>query len=180
MISDMPEMLSGEQVRCILHISKRKCAWMLNNGFIKCQDTGRKTRRYTVSKKDLMFYIEDSRQHPEKYFVAPGKFSAGEKAMTVTTYRDCSLTGFRRWLNKELKSVPDVLTVHQVIELTGYAKSTVENWLEQGRLQFVKAQSDRFIAKKWLIDFYEGYGVGIIRKSEKHRQLMKKFFEQSK
>ena len=31
----MPETMSGEQVRCILHISKRKCAWMLNNGFIE-------------------------------------------------------------------------------------------------------------------------------------------------
>lgn len=29
MLSSLPQVLSGEQVRCALHISKRKCAWML-------------------------------------------------------------------------------------------------------------------------------------------------------
>ena len=46
MLSSLPQVLSGEQVRCALHISKRKCAWMLNNGFIKCHNTGKRTRKY--------------------------------------------------------------------------------------------------------------------------------------
>ena len=54
MLSSLPQVLSGEQVRCALHISKRKCAWMLNNGFIKCQNTGKRTRKYTVLKEDLL------------------------------------------------------------------------------------------------------------------------------
>ena len=70
MLSSLPQMLSGEQVRCALHISKRKCAWMLNNGFIKCQNTGKRTRKYTVLKEDLLTYIEDSQNHPEKYVAA--------------------------------------------------------------------------------------------------------------
>lgn len=64
MLNDLPPILSGEQVRIALHISKRKCAWMLNNGFIKCQNTGKKTRKYTVLKEDLLTYIEDSANHP--------------------------------------------------------------------------------------------------------------------
>ena len=63
----LPTVLSGEQVRTVLHISKRKCAWMLNNGFIKCENTGKKTRKYAVLKEDLLTYIEDSAKHPEKY-----------------------------------------------------------------------------------------------------------------
>ena len=42
------EKLSAEQICKILHISKRKCAWMLQNGMIPCKDSGKKTRRYTV------------------------------------------------------------------------------------------------------------------------------------
>lgn len=52
---------------CALHISKRKCAWMLNSGFIKCQNTCKRTRKYTVLKEDLLNYIEDSAKHPDKY-----------------------------------------------------------------------------------------------------------------
>ena len=33
-----PQEVSSDQVRQMLHISKRKCAWMLQNGFIRCQD----------------------------------------------------------------------------------------------------------------------------------------------
>ena len=37
------EKLSAEKICKILHISKRKCAWMLQNGMIPCKDSGKKT-----------------------------------------------------------------------------------------------------------------------------------------
>lgn len=52
------EKLSAEQICKILHISKRKCAWMLQNGMIPCKDSGKKTRRYTVLRKDLDAYMQ--------------------------------------------------------------------------------------------------------------------------
>ena len=58
------EKLSAEQICKILHISKRKCAWMLQNGMIPCKDTGKKTRRYTVHRCDLDAFIKDSTEHP--------------------------------------------------------------------------------------------------------------------
>ena len=63
------EKLSAEEICKILNISKRKCAWMLQNGMIPCKDSGKKTRRYTVLRKDLDAYIKDSAEHPEKYFI---------------------------------------------------------------------------------------------------------------
>ena len=63
------EKLSAEQICKILHISKRKCAWMLQNGMIPCKDSGKKTRRYTVLRKDLDAYMKDRTEHPEKYFI---------------------------------------------------------------------------------------------------------------
>jgi hypothetical protein len=48
-----PQEVTSDQVRQMLHISKRKCAWMLQNGFIRCQDNGKKPRRYTI-------YLEDA------------------------------------------------------------------------------------------------------------------------
>ena len=80
------EKLSAEQICKILHISKRKCSWMLQNGMIPCKDSGKKTRRYTVLRKDLDAYIKDSTAHPEKYFIPvtftsnnPGKSDLSKK-----------------------------------------------------------------------------------------------------
>ena len=49
--SNYPEILSLDQVRSILRISKRKAAWLLQNGHIKCHIGEKKT--YTSAKQAL-------------------------------------------------------------------------------------------------------------------------------
>ncbi|MBQ1997977.1 MAG: helix-turn-helix domain-containing protein, partial [Spirochaetales bacterium] len=83
MLSEYGDILSGEQVRRILHISKRKCAWLLNNGYIKCKNSRKKSRKYTVLKSDLIEFIEDSQRCPEKYVLPCGEFSSGSKNASI-------------------------------------------------------------------------------------------------
>ena len=185
MLSSLPQVLSGEQVRCALHISKRKCAWMLNNGFIKCQNTGKRTRKYTVLKEDLLTYIEDSAKHPEKYVTPCAEFSTAKYAPArkprprKTGFPSSLPSTFRLWIEQEFEQVPDALTVPQVIKITGYTKNTVDRWMQQGHIKFVETQTIRIIAKQWLIDFYCSYGYTIVKMSDKHIKLMKKFFKQN-
>ena len=107
------EKLSAEQICKILHISKRKCAWMLQNGMIPCKDTGKKTRRYTVLRKDLDAYIKDSTAHPEKYFIPvtftsnnPGKREPDKYYL----YPHQVPEDFRPWLDDQWYDLPDVIT----------------------------------------------------------------------
>ena len=185
MLSSLPQVLSGEQVRCVLHISKRKCAWMLNNGFIKCQNTGKKTRKYTVMKDDLLTYIEDSANHPEKYVTPYAEFSTAKynynrkPRQRKTGFPSSLPSDFRPWLEQEFESVPDALTMLQVIATTGYADNTVNRWLRQGHLKSVQTQTTKIIPKLWLIDFYCSYAYTITNMSDKHIKLMQKFFKEN-
>ena len=185
MLSSLPQVLSGEQVRCALHISKRKCAWMLNNGFIKCQNTGKRTRKYTVLKEDLLTYIQDSAKHPEKYVTPHAEFSSA-KYVTArkprprkTGFPSSLPVGFRDWLEQEFVTVPDTLTVPQVIATTGYTDNTVNRWLRQGYLKYVQTQTAKIIPKLWLIDFYCTHAYTITNMSDKHIKLLQKFFKQN-
>lgn len=183
MLSSLPQVLSGEQVRCALHISKRKCAWMLNNGFIKCQNTGKRTRKYTVRKEDLLTYIEDSAKHPEKYVTPYAEFSTAKykKPRPRKTGFPSSLpSDFRPWLEQEFEHVPDALTVPKVIATTGYTDNTVNRWLRQGYLKSVQTQATRIIPKLWLIDFYCSHAYTISQMSDKHIKLLQKFFKENK
>ncbi len=178
MLSDLPDILSGEQVRIFLHISKRKCSWMLNNGFIKCQNTGKQTRKYTILKKDLIYYIKDSKAHPEKYVTPYAEFSAVKYAKPYqrkTAFPHSLPKGFRGWLEKEFENVSDVLTIPNVIVTTGYTDNAVDRWIRKGHLQVAQTQSGRIVAKDWLIDFYCSYGYTIVQMSPKHIALMEKF-----
>ena len=185
MLSSLPQVLSGEQVRCVLHISKRKCAWMLNNGFIKCQNTGKRTRKYTVMKEDLLTYIEDSEKHPEKYVTPYAEFSTVKYGKTrkpqphKTGFPSSLPVGFRPWLEKEFETIPDTLTIPQVIATTGYTDNTINRWLRQGHLKSVQTQTTKIIPKLWLIDFYCSHAYTITNMSDKHTKLLQKFFKQN-
>ena len=183
MLEDLPEKLTGEQVRCILHIGKKKCAWMLNNGFIKCQNSGKKSRKYTVLKEDLLAFIDDSAKHPEKYVTPYAAFSTAKEVKNKKRKRQkagfpTSLPDdFRPWLEQEFEKKSDALTVAQVIKITGYVKNTVDQWIRKGWLKSVQAQSGQIVPKVWLIDFYCGYGYSIGKMSDKHVRLMRRFFK---
>ncbi len=73
--AEYPEILSSEQIRQILGISKRKASWLLNNGHIPCRISEKETRKYKIQREDLIAYLSDREEHPEKYIVPNGAFS---------------------------------------------------------------------------------------------------------
>ncbi len=182
------EVLSGEQVRQILHISKRKCTWILEHGYIPCSDTGGKTRRFAVRAEDLAAYMDDAVKHPERYTTPYAAFSmrkipqAEGKAKTVPdkpaypTFPRELPEDFRLWLEDEWCSAADLLTNDDAAELTGYAVTTVDNHIRAGRLKAVHTQDGLRIPKAWLVEFMCGHGYVIRVKSQRHCEMLGRYF----
>ena len=173
------EKLSAEQICKILHISKRKCAWMLQNGMIPCKDSGKKTRRYTVLRKDLDAYIKDSTEHPEKYFI-PVTFTSNNPSKREPDkyylYPHQVPEDFRPWLDDQWYDLPDVITPKDVETVLGYEHESVRRWINRGWLRITKAHNAEIVPREWLIDFTCDYAFRIAKKSEKHRKLLDKYF----
>ena len=74
MTNKLAKTVSLDEAAKILHISKRKCAWMLQNGIIPCIDTGKQTRRYTILRKDVLECekIIKSIEFPQRFSAAKG------------------------------------------------------------------------------------------------------------
>ena len=182
------EVLSGEQVRQILHISKRKCTWILEHGYIPCSATGGKTRRFAVRAEDLAAYMDDSAKHPERYTTPYAAFSmrkipqAEEKAKTVPdkpaypTFPRELPEDFRLWLEDEWCDADDLLTNDDAAELTGYTVTTVDNHIRAGRLKAVHTQDGLRIPKVWLVEFMCGHGYAIRVKSRRHCEMLGRYF----
>lgn len=177
------DLLSGEQVRQILHISKRKCTWILEHGDIPCSDTGRKTRRFAVRAEDLAAYMDDAAKHPERYTTPHAAFSSVKgKAKTVPdkpaypTFPRELPKDFRLWLEDEWCSAADLLTNDDAAALTGYAVTTVDNHIRAGRLKAVHTQDGLRIPKAWLVEFMCGHGYAIRVKSRRHCEMLGRYF----
>ena len=114
------EYVTQEQVRLMLHISKRKAKYMLDNGIIHCINTGKKTRQYRVKVSDIEYYME----HP--YDFAVGMFPSGSKHKPVkkeAVRLDDEVV--REYYLKLLSKENDMLSVQEISKLTGYSTSAI-------------------------------------------------------
>ena len=156
-----PSILSLEQVRCILHISKRKAAWLLQNGHIKCTIGEKKTRQYSVPRSELIKYIEKCSEGNAPS-IPYGIFSTQkipslrkEKAIKIS---QTTITNLKIELRAEWSKSPTVLTTTQAARLVGCSNDLINSWMKkEDGLRFVKAQNGVFTTKEWLIDYFAHY-----------------------
>ena len=174
-VSTYPKTINSEQLRIILGISKRKCAWMLQNGVIPCKDTEKKTRRYTIEITDVIHYVNTLSENPHAYFIPP-IFSA-KKSTSEIRYPNEFREDFSEWLTKRWCHRQDTLSPKEIEKLLGYEHESVRRWINRGHLKCVKAQGEEIIAKEWLISFLSDYGFKIAKKSEKHQELITEFLK---
>ena len=157
------KIISAEQTRKLLHISKRKCAYLLEHRIIPCEITEKKTHRYLVREEDVLAYAE----HADEIILPPVFSSASGKSHRKEPDPRIGISDFLRVWAKE----PDALTPADMRRLTGYTASTVRQWIRKGKLRSVTVQGRTLVPKEWLAEFMAGYGERIWQKSEVHRRV---------
>ena len=165
--AEYPEIISSEQLRLILHVSKRKCVWLMKN-YIPHTDNGAKTRRYTIRLEDAISFIKEYERFPDRYVAPAGQFNSKP---FITPKVDTE--ALRLALEDEWYSIPDILDPVTVSRLTCYSDSAVNRWLDKGILGSALTQNGRVTSKAWLIDFFCGKGMRITKKNEWHRELLR-------
>ena len=63
----MEQIISADAARAYLHISKRKFLYMLQNGYIRYEDNGNKTHRYSLRMCDVEALRKEMTNHPERF-----------------------------------------------------------------------------------------------------------------
>ena len=134
----------------MLHISKRKAAWMLNNSIIPCQIRPTKTHRYIVLREDVEAYLQKKRAERRKE-ITVGIFNAkptkqkvvinNNRPMDTVDLAECFVTiadeskdDFRAHVEKRLRYFPDAITADKAADIMGYAKNTVHSYIQQKRI----------------------------------------------
>ena len=183
--------LSLEQLRQKLHISKRKAAWMLQNGVIPCRIVDTPTHlRYYVKEEDLRAYMKQSITESKKEFTR-GQFSSRNKdapetdeasgdGISVYSYLSKKdRNKFERMLEKRLAIYPDAMTVKRVVDIIGYSEKTIRWHINKGRI-FTILQDRKFLVSKFsLIKFLASdKGFAMQPKSEWHEKAIRWFIKE--
>ena len=183
--------LSLEQLRQRLHISKRKAAWMLNNGVIPCRIVNTPTHlRYYVSEEDLRAYMEQSITESKKEFIR-GQFSSrnknapetnevsGDEINVYSYLSKKERNRFERMLEKRLAIYPDVMDIKRIVSIIGYTDRTIRWHISKGRI-FAIIQDRKYLVSKYsLIKFLASdKGFAMQPKSEWHEKAIRWFIKE--
>ena len=178
----------------MLHVSKRKAAWMLNNGIIPCQIRPTKTHRYAILLEDVEIYLHKQRK-ARREEIPVGIFNAKPTKQTVVinnhhpmdTVRisECYVTiadeckeAFRDHVETRLRYFPDALTADKAAEIIGYAPHTVLSYIRQKRIFAVQISGKYILPKTALVDFLtDDFAFEIVHKSTWHMNTILLFVE---
>lgn len=186
--------ISLEQLYKMLHISKRKAAWMLQNGIIPCETRNTKTHRYVIDIANVEAYLQKSSYERRKE-IPVGIFNAKPTKQTVVINNnrpmdtvdigECFVTiadecrgAFREHVERRLRYFPDALTADKAAEIIGYAPHTVLSYIRQKRIFAVQISGKYILPKTALVEFIiSDAAFEIVHKSTWHMNTILLFLE---
>lgn len=167
---EYPAIISMDQFYRICHISKRKAVWLLENGVIPCEDSGRQTRRFRIRLEDTINFLQRLEAGELDGEIPVGAFSSGGHGQAEQPLDSEALASL---LLEEWCDAPDMLTARQASELTWYGTTTVNEWALRGKVAFVCYHSANLISKESLAEYLASpSGQRIAVKSDEHRAAM--------
>ena len=171
-----PEYVSKDQFYRIAHISKKTAKYYLDNGFIPCKASKKKTRRYTIAIGDVIAFMEDRDKTPEKYFLPKhynNPFLSGEirqknrkprngnykNEYKLKKYED--VKNYQHYLEQQFHDYPDMLTGKQIRQVTGHSISVILSWCKDKKVKCARFRNAYLLQKQSVIDYLYDREKGI-------------------
>ena len=185
--------ISLEQLYKMLHVSKRKAAWMLNNGIIPCQIRPTATHRYIIRLEDIEIYLQKQRK-ARREEIPVGIFNAkprkrevllNRRPVDTVTIVECYITladdckeAFRAHVEKRLKYVADAFFIDEAAKIIGYSRGMVLSHIQQKHINAVRISGKYIISKAAIVDFLvSDIAFEIVHKSTWHMNTILLFVE---
>lgn len=174
----MEEYMSGDQLREYLHMSKRKVKYLLENGFIPCVDTGKKTHRYLITYTDAKSFRKKLKANPNMLRSLEGCFSSRSTTPNKEKLTQEEAIEFKEYLTKRWESVPDVLIIKSASELTGIERATLVRLVSSESVAGRKLRGTLYISKEGLIAYLADPVMMFRYRSDTFRSIISDFCEQ--
>lgn len=151
----MEQIISADAARAYLHISKRKFLFMLQNGYIRYEDNGNKTHRYSLRMCDVQALLQEMTNHPERFADLHGRFTAQRikpPTLTVVLSQE-EARKLREYIAKCWSKHPDALSSKLAAELTGLTVGTLNRHVARGNIFGAVIGGRVLISKQSLIGY---------------------------
>lgn len=175
-----PEFITKEQLYRICKVSKKTAQHYLENGFIPCQNTGKKTRQYTIRTADVVAFLHRRDDDPEACGALLGWYRQGKTQLEPRIYTPYMQNKLANALSVILENYPDVLTSNQVTDITGYHHETIVRWCSKKKVEYLTVRRAYLIPKDSLMTYLTDHRCQAISLTAKEHilKLAKELCEQ--
>lgn len=173
-----PNGMSKEAFYKLCHISKRHAQYLLESGIVPCIRWDKQTYRYLVSVTDVVIYLRQREINPEKYAMS-GKTRKGQGKYPLTIEIDGPMLECLEQIYQRVTApYPDVLTIGEVSEITGYCTKSLLSWCNEGKLFHLTVKSRFLVPKLSLIEYMLGSEFRKkSHKSDRYREMLQEAWE---
>jgi len=154
---EYPEFISLDQLHKVCGIAKRSAKYLLDNGIIPYQDTGKQTWKYRIALDDVITYLR--RREQVGSMIPCGAVTSNSYrtkstrkcfAQLVTDGQETEIMDYFTYLYAEYD---DLLTTIDIVEMTGLEKSTVLRLLKKGAIKSIMTYPKYLVPKPYLLEF---------------------------
>jgi len=157
---EYPEFISLDQLHKICRIAKRSAKYLVENGIIPSQDTGKQTWRYKIALNDVIDYL-NRREQVGSMIPCGVATSRKTKEVRMISTRKCFAqmvvpgkeSEIADYFNFIYADCNELLTTLDIIEMTGLEKSTVLKLLKAGAIKSIMTYPKYLIPKPYLLEF---------------------------
>ena len=187
-LEEYPNGMTKDQFYRVARINKQHAKYLLDSGLVPCINTGKKTRKYHIATHDVITYLCDREDNPEKYKVPTGFYIGKKRLLQAALGQACHRDYPTSILQSQKKQgcIPygknltvgydDLLTTPVVSELTGYSAQSIQRWCNQKILVGFKIRGTLTIPRLAVVEFMSGdRATAIVRKSSKHLDLLRTY-----
>ena len=172
---EVPETLSLEQFRKLIHVSKRAAKTLLDTE-IPCVILAKTTHKYIIYKQDLINYLG---VHPGVHFLnETARIRHSNSRLFPSNIPEVFKRRMAFYFTSAFAKCPELIRIRDVAEMIGYSKEQVGEWANEGLLPNVTISNIRYVSKSNLIRFLctEDFD-SVIRKSQWHKDVIEVFKE---
>ena len=128
---------------------------MLQNGYIRYEDNGNKTHRYSLRMCDVEALRQEMTDHPERFVDLNGRFTAQRNKPPIPTVvlSQEEAKKLREYIAKQWAKHPDALPSKLAAELTGLTVGTLNRHVTNGNLIGAVIGGKVLISKQSLIGY---------------------------
>ena len=149
-----PETITKEQLYKICGVSKKTAQHYLMNGVVPCVDTGKKTRRYTIRTVAVIEFLRKRQSDPHAYLAPLGWYKPnGIRENKPRNHTPVMCARLVKALRCLIEQYPDVMTVPDVANLTGYHRETIVRWCSKNKIEHFLIRRAYLIPKEILLQY---------------------------